>query len=308
MGIAPFQKSKRLFNKMKSCVQYKTKGVCMHTYQKHNRHFLSWAMTLVLVGIMTGCLDMEDDNNSPPPEPAAFSLKASSPQDGESGSNPEQKVAMQFNNQLDVTTANNTNIKVVAPDGNPVEGSITVDQTNNIVIFTPSGTLVSNTTYHIVITTGVKSSTGVSLTNDVELNFTTGAEEESPPPTVAATTPVNGAVDIASNQKLEVHFADASIDASTVNESSLKLKKADGTPVKAKISFDQSTNVAIVTPEASLEINTEYQLEVTTDVKSLTNVSLSSSVEINFTTTAEPVATPTPTPVASPTPSPETDS
>ncbi|MBI4412066.1 MAG: Ig-like domain-containing protein [Deltaproteobacteria bacterium] len=278
----------------------------MSTHNKHKGPFLKWMMALLLVvggGLLTlsGCSSNGENGqgagesnpsgepSDSPTSPARFSVKATAPVDGEIDVNTDQKIAVQFDDEVDVSTANSTNIRVTTDDGEEVEGTVTVDNAHNIAVFTPGVQLENSTTHHLEVTRGVKSSVGISLDSDVTVTFTTSAEDkEEPAPTVTETTPTEGEVDVdvSNENNIEVYF-DEALDASTVNADNIKLKKEDGSEVTINITYDLSLNVVIISPTTSLEVSTSYLLEILVGVENLTDISLAESVEINFSTTAE---------------------
>ncbi|WP_255512745.1 Ig-like domain-containing protein [Flavobacterium sp. GT3R68] len=75
-----------------------------------------------------------------------------------------------FNQVMNPATVTNASFKVM-DGGTPVNGTFSFSGAT--VLFTPSATLMSNTTYTATITTAVKNSAGVGMTNDYVWSFTT---------------------------------------------------------------------------------------------------------------------------------------
>ncbi|MBI4367416.1 MAG: Ig-like domain-containing protein [Deltaproteobacteria bacterium] len=265
-----------------------------NSHLRGRRPILYWIMAMAL-GVLLGCTsggDVASPEPSPAaPEPQGSELKAQgfAPADGATGVSPDQRLAVQFNQPVDSGTINTTNIKLIRADGTSVDGTITLDSEHNIAIFTPSIKLSLQTTYHLIVTPGVRSATGVQLSHEQEISFTCG-EAQAAAPAVLETNPPDGAINISMQEKIKIKFKEA-IDASTVNNTTIRLKKSDGSEIAAKIEFDLATNTALVTPEGTLEANMVYHLEVTTGVRSLANLTLSSSFTLQF-STGEEIAAP----------------
>ncbi|GEM_PF-1789342 len=271
----------------------------MNTQKKYKNHFLKWVLALSSTFVMAACSgggtstgQNNVDESGSHSNPSRFSVSSTAPGNGETDSNPQQKVAIQFNDAVDASTVNENTIKLTDENENPVACALNLDTHNNIVLVTPSVSLEINTTYHIEISGEIKSAEGLSLGNSMTINFTTGEQASSPAPTVTNTTPENGSVSFSSNGEIRISFGNEKLDCSTVNSNTVHLEKADGTPIEASIHYDQSANIIIVNPNGSLEINSTYQLEITTEVKSLANISLSNTIVITFTTS--PVENPPP--------------
>ncbi len=207
-----------------------------------------------------------------------LNIQSAEPSDDTAVIHPDQRLAVQFNQPLNVSTVNDTTIRVIDPTGAQIPGTITVDVVNNIVLFTPQIHFTANTAYRMEITQGITSATGIALTNNVAFNFRTGPRTTPPAPQIV--TPPTNTITVSNKEKIRVQFSEATIDATTCNSDTIRLRSADGAAVPATITFDQSTNTVIVTPQVQLETNTEYHVEVTSGVKSLADVSISNTTDI----------------------------
>ncbi len=260
----------------------------MHIIPKPKGRFLVAVLSLIMVATLGACNgekgEATDTTPTTPSEsPAPFSVKSTSPHDGDVDLSTSQKIAVQFTDAVDVSTANTSNIKLEKSDGSAVEGTISVDQDSHIAIFTPSTQLEASTSYTLEVTGDVKSSTQVSLSSSILISFMTGAGGEAPAPNVESTTPTGADINVSTNQDINIQF-DQAMDISTLNENTVQLKKQDGTPIEINITFNLETNIMIISPTTSLEANTTYSVDVTSGCASLAQVSLDVDVQISFTT------------------------
>lgn len=93
--------------------------------------------------------------------------------DGAIGVNVGAEIVITFNKAVQAATVTQDNIFVMALDGSAVEGALSIDSTGKIVTFKPTTSLNAVTPYMAVVTTAVKSLTGVKMANRFIVNFTT---------------------------------------------------------------------------------------------------------------------------------------
>ena len=83
-------------------------------------------------------------------------------------------VTITFNEAMDTTTINGTNIKLtVTSGGAAVAGTVSYNATSHVATFTPTSALTANTGYTATVTTGVKDSAGNPLASTSAASFTT---------------------------------------------------------------------------------------------------------------------------------------
>jgi len=94
---------------------------------------------------------------------------------------------------------------------------------------------------------------------------------DTTPPKVNSTSPANGATGIAPGANVTATFSEAMDaittdgDPSTINGTTFKLMKAGTTtPIGAVVSYNATTNKAILNPNANLQLGTKYKAVVTT--------------------------------------------
>jgi len=169
-----------------------------------------------------------------------------------------------------------------------VPGSVTY--TGTTATFTPSNSLVANTTYTATITTDVKDAVGNALVSPVTWNFTTAALTDVLPPTVLTVVPVNNATSIAVNGLATATFSE-SMNSTTITSSTFTVKQ-ETTAVAGTVTYSGTT--ATFTPAGNLAANTVYTAAITTGAKDAAGNAIASSYTWSFTTATTVVTDVTP--------------
>ncbi|GIJ74895.1 PQQ-dependent sugar dehydrogenase [Virgisporangium ochraceum] len=115
---------------------------------------------------------------------------------------------------------------------------------------------------------------------------TTGPDTTAP--TVAATTPANGAVGVGLTAPVTVRFTE-SMAAATVTAANLELRGPGGALVGRTVGYDAATQTATITPSAPLAASTQYTATVRTGVTDAAGNALAATHQFTF-TTADPSA------------------
>lgn len=100
---------------------------------------------------------------------------------------------------------------------------------------------------------------------------------------VLTTSPANGAVDVPLNTTVQAAFND-DVNPNTLDESSFSLRFEDTLSVPGTVEYNRS--LAIFTPEADLEPNTEYTATITAIVENVEGFNLETDYIWTFTTAA----------------------
>ena len=83
-------------------------------------------------------------------------------------------VAVTFNEAMDATTINGTNLKLtVTIGGAAVAGTVSYNSVSRVATFTPTSALTASIGYTITVTTGVKDTAGNALASNATAAFTT---------------------------------------------------------------------------------------------------------------------------------------
>ena len=106
-----------------------------------------------------------------PPDVFAINVAA-----GATGVPLNQKITVTFDEQMNSLTINPNTVFISG-----VTGTVTYDVTSNSATFTPSANLAANTTYTIMVTTGVKDMGEVPLAAPYSQTFTTGSSQGGVP-------------------------------------------------------------------------------------------------------------------------------
>jgi|GEM_PF-437113 len=86
-----------------------------------------------------------------------------------------QTINATFNKNMDAFTISTANFKVTGPDGSNIVGTVGYLAANQIATFTPTTSLMTNTTYTNTIITAVKDQAGNTLSTNYVWTFTTGS-------------------------------------------------------------------------------------------------------------------------------------
>src|SRR5262249_11516977 len=134
-------------------------------------------------------------------------------------------------------------------------------------------------------------------------SFTTDAPAP-PPPSVSAVAPAGGATGVAPGTSVTVTFT-GTLNASTVNASTVELLDGSGNVVSATVNFSAGTDTATLTPSAALADSTRYRVKVLGGtsgavVQDTAGDNLPATFTSGFSTAAAPVVPPPPPPPAPP--------
>jgi hypothetical protein len=114
-------------------------------------------------------------------------------------------------------------------------------------------------------------------------------------PTVTAVSPDDKATGVAVNTNVTGTFSEA-MDATTIDGTTVTLKNAAGAAVTAGVTYDATSRVVTLNPNADLAASTAYTASISTGVKDASGNALATAKTWSFTT---PSPTPTPTSVRS---------
>jgi methionine-rich copper-binding protein CopC len=190
-------------------------------------------------------------------------------------------VVYTFNEAMDPTTLNSTNL-VLNAAGTPFPGTLAISGDNKIATFTPAYPLAYNVSYTPIVKTGVKDAAGNALAAQVTQTFSTTLDVFAP--TVATMVPVVGATNIATNTRITLLFSEP-MDATTLAAPNIALAQG-ATNIPGAIALNASNTVATFTPSAPLDFNTVYTMTVTDAVKDANNNNMAANFTGNFTTSA----------------------
>ncbi len=205
------------------------------------------------------------------------------PEDGDDNVAINRAIVVRFNEDIDEATLTTTSFTLTDADDNAVTGTVAVDSSNQIAVFTPSDNLAISTTYTATVTTDVEDSDENNLEGDTGWTFTTGIAADSAAPTLTTVDPEDDDTNVDRDRDVIVTFSEA-MNPLTLTTSSFTIIDADDNLVDGDLSFDVATETLTFNPDENFQRNTEYTVTVTTDSEDLAgNALISDSVWV-FTT------------------------
>jgi hypothetical protein len=141
-----------------------------------------------------------------------------------------------------------------------ISAAVAYNTSTRVATLTPSAALAASTTYTATVTTGVKDLAGNAMAQNRVWSFTTAAPDTTPP-TVTAISPANGATGVGRNTNVTATFSE-SMDASTINATTLVLVGPGNVQVSAVVSYNATSRVATLNPSVTLATQTIYTATV----------------------------------------------
>jgi O-glycosyl hydrolase len=212
---------------------------------------------------------------------------SNTPAAGSTGVAVTAPVTATFNQVMSATTFNASTFTLTPAGGTAVAGNVSYGAGSSTAVFAPASPLAYNTVYTATITTGVQNPAGTALGSSDTWSFTTAT---GPAPTVTAVTPGNGSTGLVANTTITATFSEA-MKASTITASTFTLTPQGGAPVSATVSYNATTLIATLTPNAPLAANKMYTAAVTTGVVGATGSAIANVNSWSFTTAGGPVPT-----------------
>ncbi len=209
--------------------------------------------------------------------PAAPAVMSAVPANGATGVPMAQVISANFNEAMNAATINALTFTVVGPGGVPVTGTVTYSGTT--ATFTPTAVLAVGTLYTGTITTGAANPAGADLANNFVWTFTTATI-----PAVISTIPLNGATNVALNQKIAAAFNQAMNSATVIAPGAFTLAVTGGAAVPGTVTYVAATDTATFAPTANLLPSTQYTATVNTSAQSVAGNALAGNFVWSFTT------------------------
>ncbi|MFO0744230.1 MAG: Ig-like domain-containing protein [Myxococcota bacterium] len=182
-----------------------------------------------------------------------------------------------FSEPMDPLTINSASFSV-QQGGIAVAG--TVSYMNLTATFHPTSPLPTNTTFSATITTAAEDLAGNALAQPYVWNFRTSSTTDATRPRILRVVPADGASDVPLNTVATVTF-DEPLDPQSVNAQTFTLKDGLTAVVGSIITV---SNVAIFSPDALLQPDTEYTATITNGVTDLAGNHLELTYVWHFTT------------------------
>ena len=203
------------------------------------------------------------------------------PENGATNVNANQKANVAFSEEMDPATI--TGETFTLKQGNtPLSGKVATIGSN--AIFTPASSFEKGKAYTGTVTTGARDLAGNRLARNHEWAFTTGTVNDTTPPTVIFTSPIDGATAAPLKQNVNVAFSE-DMDPATLNPATFSLKQGTA-PVDGKVTASAAT--ASFDPADKLEKGKEYTATVTTGASDLAGNRLAKEHNWKFVAYSEP--------------------
>ncbi len=198
---------------------------------------------------------------APPPPTVTATVPAS----GATGVNPTQPIRATFSREMDASSFTTTTMRLTRGSTN-ISGTVSYDPATLTATFTPSATLQTNSSHTLTLTTGIRAADGTAMSAQVTRSFTTWASAPAAP-TVTAMTPAANATGVPVNGTVTATFSKA-MDASTINGTTFTLAAAGSPAIAATVTYNATTRVATLTPDAPLATRTTYTATLTNGIRS----------------------------------------
>ena len=198
-------------------------------------------------------------------------------------------VTATFSEAMNVATINPATFTV----SRGVTGTISHDASNTIFTFTPSSPLVVGTAYSATLTSGVRDLFGNTLATNFVWSFTTAANGCNPASVVVSVSPPNASVGLCPNTIVTATFGEA-MNPSSIDGTTFTLTGPGSSPVAGQVTYDASSNTAIITPSSSLALNTVYSATITAEAQDMFGNALAADFGWTFSTGANPCQPPAP--------------
>jgi hypothetical protein len=203
---------------------------------------------------------------------------STSPSDDATNAAINTGISITFSRGMDAAATENAISS--SPD---ISGSSAWSAGNTVVTFTPTGNLQTSCLYTITISTAAASSNGINLESAYEFSFTTGANEDITPPTIAGSTPNDSSNSVGLETDIVITFSE-SMDAA-VTESAVSISPG---AINERTWTNSGT---VLTLSVSLEPQTTYTVTISGNAQDLSGNNLDSADSFSFTTSAESTST-----------------
>jgi len=253
---------------------------------------VAWSsLFCAIVLLVTGC----GQESATIPDIARPVVSSTDPANGAVGVSPARSITATFSKPMNRATITTTTFRLAGPGGISIPGSVTYTVSGSMATFSPASSLAYGTTYIATITNGAtdQASPANSLAGDYIWSFTTVSAPGIPaPPTVLATTPLNGATDVALSQTLTATF-NMAMSPTTLNATTFRLATSNGVMIPGAVSYTSTGNLLTFIPAAPLTSATTYIATITTGAQSIDGTRLAANYTWSFATVPLLIVAPT---------------
>jgi hypothetical protein len=249
------------------------------------KNYQSILLLASLSTLALGCTGKPDDSDDSASDDTgsadstAPTVLETTPADDEQDVALNRAVRVLFSEPLASSTVTASSFTMTT-DGSPIAGSVSYSDSDGAATFTPDASLPIETVFEVTLTTALTDVAGNPLAADAVFHFTSGAAADLTAPRVTATTPLDGAMNMAFNGTVTVTF-DEPIDPLSVGPDAFLLTLA-GLPVPGSFAFVDNT--AIFTPLDLLPASTRLDAEIAAGILDLAGNPLRDAYLWSFTT------------------------
>lgn len=203
----------------------------------------SWSFTTDALGITDRYPSSEDDN---------FPI--------------DHAITFEFTQEILPSTVKGSNIYLQPYNGSTkIAATVTYDSSKREVTLKPSKPLAYYTRYQVVVTNGVQDQWKQGITPTIWDFYT--ADRESGNALIYAKNPAADAINVATDQQLTFRFS-TRMDEDTIDEDTVYLRRgSSSSDIDVDVKYDKDTRTVTMTPDDSLEVNTEYTIHVSSRIE-----------------------------------------
>ncbi len=185
-----------------------------------------------------------------------------------------------FSEEMNAASINSNSFFI--EDG--VASTVKYDNLTKTATLTPTSNLSYETTYTVVINTGVRDLAGNPLFSDCIWQFTTELYKDKTPPEIVSTSPASNATGVLISSSIIAVFSEK-LDELSINSNTFTLSNG----VEGVVSYDTSTKIAAFKPSANLKYNTKYSATITAGIKDINGNAALTDSTWQFTTELAPL-------------------
>ena len=186
-----------------------------------------------------------------------------------------------FSLDLDPTSVTTSSFTLRDEDDNLVPATVSYDEDTRTATLTPTAALDTGVSYLARLATTIRSDDGTVMGAPYAWSFATVPPG---PPSVIATSPATGAVNVSPVGTVTATFSEP-MNGATLQAGGLVLSGPGGA-VPATVTYDNPTRTARLIPSAPLAASTAYTAQVTTLARSAKGIAMAAPVSWSFTTSA----------------------
>ena len=205
------------------------------------------------------------------------------PVNGATDYGPGVRPRAEFSKRLIASSVNQSTYTLTGPAGQ-VSGVVSYDAAAQAATFTPSAPLPAGA-YTATLAASITAEDEAVLGTPFSWTFTVVGT--SPPLTTTSLSPADAAVGVPRNAPVTARFSRA-LDPTTVTGTSFSLRRADGTTVAAGVTYEPTSNTAILTPSQPLTGGVSYTARLESSIQAADGTGLAAPVQWTFTASACP--------------------